>query len=68
MLGRQARWDIDVCPSSSAEDTEPCTEYYPAEESDEFVSVLCDTEQHKSVLMVKDHTALSGRWVSAYCL
>lgn len=64
MLGRQARRDIEDCLSSSVEGTGPCTEYYPAQESDEFSWCCRNTEQHQSNLKVKDHTVLPGRWIS----
>ena len=50
-------------PSSSVEDTEPSSRYYPTQESDEFSWCCSNTEHHKSTLVVKDHTVLSGRWV-----
>jgi len=68
MLGHQARWDVDVYLSSCVEGTGPCNEYYPAQESDEFSWCCRNTEQHQSMLMVKDHTVLPGRWISIYCL
>lgn len=64
----QASRDIEVCLSSSVECTGPCTDYYAAQEPDEFSWCCRNTEQHKLMLMVKDHTVLPGRWVPIYCL